>query len=138
MVELARKCTSNLSDYRTRTELITLFLQTTKRKKGEATVCRLGLEDQRWSMVVPRYVCIVVVVWLKKLAVTHRRRQSPIKTILTDRCLIVIIPSGKRESERNDETRHSVRLLWRKNQWDLPDNFAVAKWRLETLKRRIA
>ncbi|KRX33477.1 hypothetical protein T02_4335 [Trichinella nativa] len=101
MAELA----SDLSDY---VHLLSCGLSTTKRKKGEATVSRLGLEDQRWSMVVPSYVCIVVVVWSKNLAVTHRRRQSPIKTILTDRCLIVIIPSGKRESERNDGTHHSV------------------------------
>ncbi|XP_003377435.1 hypothetical protein Tsp_01659 [Trichinella spiralis] len=37
---------------RTRTELTTLVLQTTKQKKGEATVRRIGLEDRRWSTVV--------------------------------------------------------------------------------------
>ncbi|XP_003375600.1 conserved hypothetical protein [Trichinella spiralis] len=50
---------------RTRIELTTLFLQTTKRKKGEATISRFGLEDQRWSTVVRstvEYVCVVVVV----------------------------------------------------------------------------
>ncbi|KRY23225.1 hypothetical protein T12_5979 [Trichinella patagoniensis] len=42
------------------------------------------------------------------------------------RCCVVEEACWKRESERNDGTHHSVRLLWRKNQWDLLDNFAVA------------
>ncbi|KRX77880.1 hypothetical protein T06_3436 [Trichinella sp. T6] len=35
--------------------------------------------------------------------------------------------SGEDEELLYDGNRYSVRLLWRKNEWNLPDNFAVAK-----------
>ncbi|KRX58151.1 hypothetical protein T09_446 [Trichinella sp. T9] len=92
-----------LINLRTRTELTTLFLQTTKQKKGEATVRRIGLEDRRWSTVVRTYVGKVVVALSEKLAITHRRR---FLLAFANRkytyCLLFDchMPSGKRESER--------------------------------------
>ncbi|KRX61859.1 hypothetical protein T09_15586 [Trichinella sp. T9] len=73
-MRLKYRTRSSVHRKRTRTELTTLFLQTTKRKKSEATVSRLGLEDQKFSTIVWVYVCTSVVVWSKKLAVTHLRR----------------------------------------------------------------
>ncbi|KRX59244.1 Protein UBASH3A -like protein [Trichinella sp. T9] len=43
-----------------------------------------------------------------------------------------------REGLSYDGTRYSVRLLWKNSGCWLPDNFAVAKRRLETLERRMA
>ncbi|KRX35805.1 hypothetical protein T05_40 [Trichinella murrelli] len=73
-MRLKYRTRSSVHRKRTRTELTALFLQTTKRKKSEATVSRLGLEDQKFSTIVWVYVCTSVVVCSKKLAVTHLRR----------------------------------------------------------------
>ncbi|KRZ85872.1 hypothetical protein T08_8918 [Trichinella sp. T8] len=60
-MHLKYRTRSSVHRKRTRTELTTLFLQRTKRKKGEATVSRRGLEDQKFSMGVRVHVrCCVV------------------------------------------------------------------------------
>ncbi|XP_003369020.1 hypothetical protein Tsp_04448 [Trichinella spiralis] len=80
---------------RTRTELTTLFLQTTKRKKGEATVSRLGLENRRCAELM----------WCDGRSLLERIiggpcSRLPIKNIFIACCLIATMPSGKRELER--------------------------------------
>ncbi|KRZ56675.1 hypothetical protein T02_14088 [Trichinella nativa] len=74
------KMTLQSEVYRTRTKRTTLFLQTTKRKKNEATVRRLGLEDRRW--IVRTYVCGVFVVMSEKLVEreSERKGNPPINT----------------------------------------------------------
>ncbi|KRX14597.1 hypothetical protein T07_3942 [Trichinella nelsoni] len=89
---------------RTRTKLTTLFLRKTRRKKRKATVRRIGLKDRRRSTVERMDVYVWQVADCRRsfryYIVVGPCFWLSIKNILPVCCLIVAMPSGKREAER--------------------------------------